>query len=85
MQDPDGIDAAAIEHMDWRLLEILREDEADWRHQVRFPSTTELALLVQLELRPGTTAADAFYEIQVVRDRWPFRALLPPAERTWSP
>ena len=63
-RDPDGIDAAAIEHMDRRSLEILREDEADRRHQVRFPSSTELALLVQLELPPGTTASDAFDQIQ---------------------
>ena len=63
-QDPDGIDAAAIEHMDRRSLEILREDEADRRYQVRFPSSTELALLVQLELPPRTTASDAFDQIQ---------------------
>ena len=62
--DPNGIDAAAIEHMDRRSLEILREDGADRRNDVRFPEGTELALLVQLELPPGTTAADAFDDIQ---------------------
>ena len=35
--DPNGIDAAAIEHMDRRSLEILREDGADRRNDVRFP------------------------------------------------
>jgi D-lactate dehydrogenase (cytochrome) len=55
---------AAIEHMDWRCLEILHEDGADRRHDVRFPPGTALALLVQLELPPGTSEADAFSQIE---------------------
>jgi D-lactate dehydrogenase (cytochrome) len=55
---------AAIEHMDGRCLEILHEDGADRRHDVHFPSGTALALLVQLELPPGTTEADAFSQIE---------------------
>ena len=46
--------------MDGRCLEILREDGADRRNDVRFPDGTALALLVQLELPPGTTEADAY-------------------------
>lgn len=56
---------AAIEHMDARCLEILREDGADRRYDVRFPDGTALALLVQMELPPGTTEADAFSQIEV--------------------
>ena len=63
-KDQRGIDAAAIEHMDRRSLEIVREDGADRRNDVRFPVGTELALLVQLELPAGCTASDAFDEIQ---------------------
>jgi D-lactate dehydrogenase (cytochrome) len=55
---------AAIEHMDRRCLEILHEDGADRRHEVTFPPATGLALLVQMELPPGTTEADAFRQIQ---------------------
>jgi D-lactate dehydrogenase (cytochrome) len=55
---------AAIEHMDGRCLEILREDGADRRYEVTFPDGTALALLVQLELPPGTTEADAYDQIE---------------------
>ncbi len=55
---------AAIEHMDRRCLEILQEDGADGRYDVRFPPGTALALLVQLELPPGTSEADAFTQIE---------------------
>ena len=50
---------AAIEHMDARCLEILREDGADRRCDVAFPAGTALALLVQIELPPDTDEASA--------------------------
>jgi D-lactate dehydrogenase (cytochrome) len=59
-QDPA---VAAIEHMDQRCLAILHEDGSDRRSGVAFPNGTTLALLVQLELPPGTTEADAFSQI----------------------
>ena len=55
---------AAIEHMDRRCLQILQEDGADKRYDVRVPPGTTLALLVQLELPPETTEADAFDQIE---------------------
>jgi D-lactate dehydrogenase (cytochrome) len=55
---------AAIEHVDRRCLEILHEDGADRRCDVRVPPGTELALLAQLELAPGTTGADALSQIE---------------------
>ena len=61
---PDGIDACAIEYMDRRSLEIVREDGADRRHNVSLPNGTTLALLVQLELAAETDAAEAFEHIQ---------------------
>ena len=60
----DGIDACAIEHMDRRSLEIVREDGADKRNNVSIPAGSELALLVQLELSAATDAAQAFEQIQ---------------------
>lgn len=56
-RDPAGLDVRAIESMDRRCLELLREDEADRKHAVRLPDTAELALIVQLELPPGVDAA----------------------------
>ena len=47
---------AAIEHMDRRCLEMLKEDGADRRYDVRVPDGTSLAILVQMELPPGTAA-----------------------------
>jgi D-lactate dehydrogenase (cytochrome) len=62
--DPAGIDICAIEHMDHRSRELLHEDGADRRHNVNLPDGTELALLVQLELRSGLDTAVAFDQIQ---------------------
>jgi D-lactate dehydrogenase (cytochrome) len=55
---------AAIEHMDRRCLEILHEDGADRRADVAFPARSELALLVQIELRHDLSEREAFDEIQ---------------------
>jgi D-lactate dehydrogenase (cytochrome) len=62
-RDPAGIDAASIENVDARCIAILREDGADTRHGVTFPAEAAAALLVQLELAPNTTQADAFDQI----------------------
>jgi D-lactate dehydrogenase (cytochrome) len=59
--DGRGIDAAAIENMDRRCLEILDEDGAAAKQQVTLPAGTAMALLAHLELPAGTTA-DAAYE-----------------------
>ena len=62
--DGAGIDAASIEHMDRRSIDILREDGVDAKNNVAFPSGTQLALLVQLELSVGTTAEAAYSAIE---------------------
>jgi D-lactate dehydrogenase (cytochrome) len=54
--DPRGLDVAAIESLDHRCLDLIREDGVDVRHDVRFPADAAMALIVQLELPPGTTA-----------------------------
>jgi D-lactate dehydrogenase (cytochrome) len=63
-----GIDAAGIEYMDARSLEILREDGAAVSNGVTLPADARSALLVQLELPPGTHAADAFEQIGLIHD-----------------
>jgi D-lactate dehydrogenase (cytochrome) len=67
-KDACGLDVAAIEHMDGRCLELLREDGADRQCGVTIPSGTAMALLVTLELPAGTTSAESFDEIGRYRD-----------------
>ncbi len=61
--DPHGIDAAAVEYLDRRCLDILREDGVDRRNDIALPEDTAAALLIQLELPRDTDAARAFDEI----------------------
>lgn len=62
-RDPRGLDVSAIEFLDSRSLELLREDGADRKYGVRVPPDTALVLLVQIELAPGTTAEAAYEQI----------------------
>lgn len=62
-RDPRGIDVAAIENLDRRSVEILREDGADRKFEVAFPDDTDMVLLVQLELDPATDPSRAYEEI----------------------
>jgi D-lactate dehydrogenase (cytochrome) len=66
--DPNGVDVSAIEHMDARCLELLREDGVDRQYGVTIPHATEMALLVTLELPAGTTSARAYEEIGTARE-----------------
>ena len=59
-RDPLGIDVSAIEHLDRRCVELLREDGVERMQSVTIPGGTELLLLVQLELPAGTTASTAY-------------------------
>ena len=63
--NPRGIDVAAVEHLDRRSLELLREDGADRRYGVSVPEDAMVALLVQVEL-PGevpVSPQDAYDQI----------------------
>ncbi len=63
LQDPWGIDIAAIESLDRRCLEILHEDGVDRRTSVTAPPGTELLLIVQLERPSGTSDETLFREL----------------------
>jgi D-lactate dehydrogenase (cytochrome) len=67
-KDPHGIDVSAIEHMDARCIELLREDGIDRKSGVSIPSGTEIALLITIELPPSMTARQAFDDIGSARD-----------------
>jgi D-lactate dehydrogenase (cytochrome) len=67
-RDPRGVDIAAIEHFDRRILALLREDGIDRLYRVRWPDETVVALLVTLELSPDTSSERAYDEIGRARD-----------------
>lgn len=67
-KDPNGIDVSAIEHMDARCLDLIREDGVDRAQGVRIPPGTEMALLVTLELPPGTPGDRVYEDIGNARD-----------------
>ena len=62
-RERNGLDVVAIEHMDRRCLELLREEGTDRRTRVTVPGTAGAVLLAQIELEPGTTAAQVHHEI----------------------
>ncbi|MEP6783604.1 MAG: FAD-binding oxidoreductase [Acidobacteriota bacterium] len=49
-RDPDGIDIAAIEHIDARSIAVIREDGIDRKLDVALPSGASVVLLIDLEL-----------------------------------
>jgi D-lactate dehydrogenase (cytochrome) len=51
-----GLDISAIEYMDARSVEILREDESDKRNHINLGQDTKTLLLIQLELNPEWAA-----------------------------
>ena len=67
-QDPGGIDAAAIENMDRRSLQILLEDGVPARYDVTLPADAHALLLVQIELPAGTTAEQAYDDVGAALD-----------------
>ena len=54
---------SAIEHMDARCLELLREDGADRRGGVTIPADAQIALLATLELPRDVTGEEAIDEM----------------------
>ena len=54
---------AAIEHLDRRCVQIVREDGEDVKHDISLPPDAAILLVVQLELPPGTTDAEALDQI----------------------
>lgn len=59
--DSCGLDISAIENIDRRCIELVREDGADRTHAISIPAGTEVLLLLQLELH-GDAGAEALYD-----------------------
>jgi D-lactate dehydrogenase (cytochrome) len=67
--DSRGIDVAAIESLDRRCLELLREDGLDREHGVRLDPSADAVLVFQAELPAGTDAGLAMDELARLDDR----------------
>ncbi|TFH25570.1 MAG: FAD-binding oxidoreductase [Myxococcales bacterium] len=66
--DVDDADVAAVEYMDRRCLELLREDGAPARLGVRLPDTAGAAVLFQAELDASYDRRRAFEELARMDD-----------------
>ena len=62
-QARNGLDVVAVEYMDLRCLELLREEGIDRRRRVAIPPTAGAVLLAQVELPSGTTAAQVHKQV----------------------
>jgi D-lactate dehydrogenase (cytochrome) len=62
-RDPRGIDVSAIEHMDRRCIEIVREDGADRRNDIAIAADSAVVLFVHIELPSGSSAASLYDEV----------------------
>lgn len=62
-RDGRGLDISAIEHMDRRCIDIVREDSADRRSEVILPADAEVVLFVHIELPAGSSAASLYEEV----------------------
>jgi D-lactate dehydrogenase (cytochrome) len=66
--DPHGLDVAAIEHIDRRSLDVVREDGVVRRLGLELPASTDVVLLAQLELSEAALARDLWNELATGRD-----------------
>lgn len=70
-RDPHGIDVSAIEHLDRRSMELLREDGVDRREQFACPAGTDVVLLVDFDLTDVRDAEDAWNQMAGALDSPP--------------
>lgn len=62
--DPDGLDVPAIEHLDRRCVELLREDGEDARHGVPLDPDCAMVLTFPVSLPAGVDADDVLGQIE---------------------
>ena len=67
--DPNGIDVAAIEHIDARSIVVVRDDGVDRQLDIHLPDGAGIVLLIDLELSPVHAAADSWKAIASALDR----------------
>jgi D-lactate dehydrogenase (cytochrome) len=57
-RDVNGIDVSAIEHLDSRSIQILREDGIDRRFDITLPGGAAMVLLIDIELSAALAGTD---------------------------
>jgi D-lactate dehydrogenase (cytochrome) len=67
-RDPHGIDIAAIEHLDARSIQVVREDGVDQRLDITLPKDSAIALLIDIELPAEAAATDLWRVIESALD-----------------
>ena len=67
-RDPLGIDISAIEHIDARSIDVIREDGVDRKLGIALPSGSAVALLIDLELSSAAAATDLWAQLESMRD-----------------
>ena len=63
-RETNGIDVSAIEHLDARSIQILREDGVDRRCDVTLPAGAAMVLLIDLELPAVSASTDLWRTIE---------------------
>jgi D-lactate dehydrogenase (cytochrome) len=67
-RDPHGIDLAAIEHIDARSIELIREDGVDRKLDITLPTGAGIVLLIEIELSPEAAAQDLWQQLESARE-----------------
>ncbi len=66
--DRQGLDVAAIEHIDRRSLAVVREDGVDRRLGIGLPAETDVVLLAQIELSDEALRRDLWSDLAAARE-----------------
>jgi len=66
--EPQGVDVSAIEHLDRRSLELLREDGIDRREQITWPASANVVLFVDLDLPASLNVETAWNQMETALD-----------------
>ena len=66
--DPLGVDISAIEHMDARSIQVVREDGIDRKLDLVLPVGAAVVLLIDLELPAVMASADLWSQLESIRD-----------------
>lgn len=66
--DPLGVDISAIEHIDARSIEVVREDGVDRKLDITLPSGAAVILLIDLELPAAIADQTLWQQLENARD-----------------
>ena len=66
--DPNGVDVAAIEHLDARSMAVVREDGIDRKLDIALPSGAAVVLLIDLELSAAAAGPNLWAQLESARD-----------------